>query len=146
MKLRRRGGAAGFTLVELLVTMAILGGVMALVVAARPRAATLRLDATARAIASGLRAARARAMLSGTEATFVLDGAARTYGPPRDPRPLPADMAVAVAVASSERDHDAGAFRFYPDGRCTGGSLTISLGDRAVLVTVDWLTGEPWIR
>jgi len=145
---RRRPSSAraGFTLVELLVVMAILGLVLSLVVMARPRAATLRLDATARAMAATLRAARADAMLHGTEARVVIDGEARTYGPPGDPRPLPADVAIEVGVASSERDRAGGAFRFFPDGRSSGGAVTLVTQGHTVLVAVDWLTGQPWVR
>ena len=146
MRRRRRSPSAGFTLVELLVVMAILGLVLSLVAVARPRASALRLDATARAMAATLRAARADAMLHGTEARVVIDAEARTYGRPGDPRPLPADMAVDVGVAATERDRAGGAFRFFPDGRSSGGSVTLGVQGRTVLVAVDWLTGQPWIR
>lgn len=146
MTRRRAAAEAGFTLVELLVVMAILGVVLSLVAAARPRASALRLDAAARAMAAGLRAARADAMLHGTEAVFLIDGAARTYGSPRDPRPLPTDMALDVGLAASERTRSGGAFRFYPDGRSSGGAVTLGTQGHTVSIAVDWLTGEPWVR
>ena len=126
--------------------MAILGLVLSLVAVARPRAASLRLDATARAMAATLRTARADAMRHGTETRVVIDPEARIYGPPGDPRTLPADMAVEVGVASAERDRTGGDVRFYPDGRSSGGAVTLGAGGRTVLVAVDWLTGQPWIR
>ena len=33
-------------------------------------------------------------------------------------------------------------FYFYPDGSATGGHIEVSVGDLAMFVNIDWLTGK----
>ena len=59
---RHIGSSAGFTLLELLVVMGIMGLVLAVVVSAKPRTEVTRLAVAARAVAATLQLARAQAM------------------------------------------------------------------------------------
>ena len=36
----------------------------------------------------------------------------------------------------------AGGVRFYPDGTSTGAEITLSRGDRALLLSIDWFDGH----
>lgn len=137
----------GFSLVELLVALAILALVAGAAVTALSAAVEReRFRSAAREIAAGLRSARHSALAQRAEATFALDverksyrvngGAVHTLGAPRD-------SALTLTTASSERREQAtGAIRFFSDGSSTGGSVAIALRNRRAHIAVDWLTGR----
>lgn len=135
--------SAGFTLVELLVVMGILGLILAAVLSARPRTAATRVAATARAVAATLRLARATAMAGNAETVVRIDPEGRRIGLRGSMHALPRGMAVAMTVAEAERVGDSGGLRFYPDGQSSGGVIILTLEGKASRIAVDWLTGEP---
>ncbi|WP_374664906.1 Tfp pilus assembly protein FimT/FimU [Ramlibacter sp.] len=141
-----RRGAAGFTLVELLVVLAIGAGLAALVPPAydRFREAAQYRD-TVRAMVMDLRAARLQAQAEGREVRFLVHLADRTYGVQgRTPRPLPAALQVRATVASIELspDHQA-AIRFLPGGGATGGAIDLVRPSGAgARLAVDWFSGQ----
>jgi general secretion pathway protein H len=135
--------SAGFTLVELLVVMGIMGLVLATVLAARPKTAATRVAVAARAVAATLQLARAQAMASNAETVVRIDAQKRQFGLARSMRSLPRGMTVAMTVAETERIGDSGGMRFYPDGQASGGEIVLMLDGRASHVAVNWLTGEP---
>jgi general secretion pathway protein H len=128
--MKPRGKSAGFTLVELLVAMGIMGLILAAVLAARAVAATLQL-------------ARAQAMASNAETVVRIDIGRRQFGLAGSMHPLPRGMTVAMTVAETERIADSGGMRFYPDGQSSGGEIVLMLDGRASHIAVNWLTGEP---
>ena len=65
--------SAGFTLVELLVVMGIMGLILTAVLSAKPKTATTRVAVAARAVAAALRLARAQAMASNAETVVRID-------------------------------------------------------------------------
>ncbi len=77
---RRRTGSAGFTLLEILVVMSILGLVYLMALPALSGAlAGPRLERQARQLVATLREARATAILQGREVRFRVDGGAWRY-------------------------------------------------------------------
>jgi general secretion pathway protein H len=141
--MRRTKSSAGFTLVELLVVMGIMGVVLVVVVNARPKAAATRIAVTARAIATTLQLARAQAMMSNTETVFRIDSVSLQFGLPRSMHALPKGMTVAMNVAETERVAEVGGIRFFPDGQSSGGEIDLTLDGRSARIAVNWLTGEP---
>jgi general secretion pathway protein H len=136
--------ARGFTLVELLVVLAILALVMVLIppflAGGQARA---ELATSAREIASALRETRSLAIRQGRSEAFVVDGAAgafRTAGGATERR-LPAGLRLSLLTLANKR-LDVGVIRFFGDGSSTGGSISILQGDRRSDVKVDWLTGR----
>jgi general secretion pathway protein H len=140
---RRAKPSAGFTLVELLVVMGIMGLVLATVLAAKPKTAAARVAIAARAVASTLQLARAQAMAANAETVVRIDAQKRQFGPARTMHSLPSGMTVAMTVAENERFGGSGGVRFYPDGQSSGGEIVLMLDGRASRVAVNWLTGEP---
>lgn len=138
--------SAGFTLVELLVVMGIMGLVLVVVLNARPKAATTRIAITARAMAAALQLARAHAMASNTETVFRVDTDKLQFGMPRSMHALPRGMAVAMIVADTERVANVGGIRFFPDGQSSGGEIALTLDGRSTRIAVNWLTGEPQLN
>jgi general secretion pathway protein H len=124
-----RAGAAeaGFTLVELLVVLVLLGLLTAV---AAPRLATLRqpsLTDVGRGVSAQLRGYRILAMRSGRAVPAELS----TY-------PLPQGF----ALAPEEGEGPTGPVIFLPDGRSSGGSFLLVGPNDQARIAVDWLTGE----
>jgi general secretion pathway protein H len=136
----------GFTLVELLVVLALMG--LALTVASPLIANALpgtQMRAAARDVATGLRYARSLAIASNADVTFDVDVEAHRFAvsPSRRSGSFPEDAEIVLTTARSELfDSGAGSIRFFPDGTSTGGGIEIVRGGRKFLITVDWLTGR----
>lgn len=132
----------GFTLLEMLVVLAIIAVVLAAMVTVRPNAAGIRISAAARGIAATLRLARARAIERNAETLVLVDPAAAAVGVAGAMRSLPRGISVALTVAAPELAGSRGGLRFYPDGQSSGGEIILRLDGRAARVGVNWLTGE----
>jgi len=140
----RRAAAAGFTLLELLVVLAILGLVLTLATPGLGRALPgMELRAEARTIASALREARALAVGRNDETTLIIDlsGPTLRLGD-RPPIRLSPRLGISLLTASSESTgRGSGGISFFPDGTSTGGRVALVLGESRRDVVVDWLTG-----
>ncbi|GAB3730725.1 GspH/FimT family pseudopilin [Silanimonas algicola] len=160
--------AAGFTLIEALVVMALMATAFALFAGALVGALPgqqLR-DATHR-LAAEMRATRARAVATGIDQSFVIDTQARTWRSGASdafidavaptagmtPGALPHSgarrqgelddvLALGATVAREEQPGPGlAAIRFFADGSSTGGRVVVRRGDAAWRVDVNWLTG-----
>jgi general secretion pathway protein H len=141
--MKLRGKSAGFTLVELLVVMGIMGLILTGVLAAKPKTAATRVAVAAREVAATLQLARTQAMASNAETVVRIDVERRQFGVAGSMHALPRGMTVAMTVAETERIADSGGMRFYPDGQSSGGEIVLMLEGRASRIAVNWLTGEP---
>jgi general secretion pathway protein H len=136
---------AGFTLIEVIITLTILGLSLALIVGYRPPwSGGLGLRGAAAELAAGLRVARSEAIVSNRPVAFQLDLAGHRYRVGKaEPRPLPAQLTIALlTVAGEQGGNAAGDIRFNPDGSSTGGRISIGDGARSIAVGVDWLSGR----
>lgn len=119
---RAAGARRGFTLIEFLVVLVIMGLVMGLVL---PRFRGWRepgLRQVAADVAYEVRAQRLQAMRTGQ--VLRLDPATVAAH-------LPQDFALRAE----------GPLVLFPDGRTSGGQWSVSGGDGALRLSVDWLTG-----
>jgi general secretion pathway protein H len=142
---RSAAAATGFTLIEILVVLAILAFSFTLVAGYRPPwSRGLEIDATAAKLASELRLVRSEAIAANQPSAFELDAAGRRYRSGSDsPRALPGRMAVELlTIAGEQQGSVAGRIRFYPDGSSTGGRIVLAERGRRVAIGVDWLTGR----
>lgn len=142
---RRSAGAAGFTLFELIVTLAILGLALVLITGYRaPWSSALGLRGTAAELASGLRLARSQAIAGNRPVGLALDLVGRRYRVgDGQPHALPANLSIELlTVVGENRGRSEGDIRFNPDGSSTGGRITLADGRRRVAVGVDWLSGR----
>lgn len=136
----------GFTLVELMVVMAILGLMAALVpLAYGPMREAAQYRDTVRAVVEGMRTARLKAQLEGREVSFNVNLAKRSFGADGEAWELvPDDLGLRAIVADKEVSGDGNmAIRFLPRGGATGGSVDVlrSSGD-GVRLRVDWFSGR----
>lgn len=119
----RNKAQAGFTLLEMLVTIAVMGIVLAVLAGfMRPHSHRLEMQAAARDVARAMRAARGTAIAGGTPVALVLPA-------------LPPWLTVAEQAPR-------GGIIFAADGSSSGGQVLLSGQGQAAVVSSDWLTGR----
>ena len=128
--------ASGFTLLEMVVVLVILGLVGGLVLTRAPQhGGTLDLRAATSLVTGTLRTARSRAMVADRPVPVRFDAAGAALQLGADPiRRLPIGIRF-TAVAPP-------AILFRPDGSSSGGTVDLAgRADRA-RIAVNWLTGR----
>jgi general secretion pathway protein H len=135
---------AGFTLIEILIVIAIVGVALGLVIGRGPlRSRGLETRAAAGAIAQTLRAARAQAIAMDQDVAVAIDPARHVFAMDHGPTStLSPDMDVAVLPPALRGPGSTRLIRFSADGSATGGQILIGSGKRRLGVSVEWLTGR----
>ncbi len=114
---------SGFTLMEMLVVIAVMGIAMLLVAGfGPPRSHWLETQAAARQVAEAMRDARGQAIVEGQPVAVRLPH-------------LPLWLAVSVQAPP-------GGIVFAPDGSASGGRVLLGGPGMDVAVSADWLTGR----
>jgi general secretion pathway protein H len=135
----------GFTLVELVVVLAIAAGLLAVAPMALERyRESSDYRNTLRTRAAGLAEARRAAISGGRVVAFSVDLGARQYGVEGRPaHGLPESLTIRATVAYTDLLDNVARIRFYPGGNATGGSIEVvrASGTGARLRT-DWLDGR----
>jgi general secretion pathway protein H len=138
----------GFTLLELLVVLVVMGLLVALIPPMLSGAGvTTEVRGAARQLAAGLRAARSEAVTQQQPAVLSLDLQQREFIVTGRKRPvtLPQHPRVTIQLYTAQAeivDEDRGHIRFFPDGSSTGGYIALSDQRVEYRVNVDWLTGR----
>jgi general secretion pathway protein H len=134
----------GFTLIEMLVVLAILA-VTATFAAPLLSSGSegARLEMASSELATALRVTRSAAITNNSQTTLMIDVDRRRFGstvfPERSFAPnIEAKLTFAKGIRSATSE---GGFRFFPDGSSTGGEVTLSLRGKQAKLCVDWLTG-----
>lgn len=152
----RRAGASGarrrgFTLVEILAVVALIGVAIAVVsVSVGAGLSGARVKAASRDLVAALRYTRGQAIVKREAQALRVDVERRRYRAPgrRTWVELPKDMSMKLFTARSELEEDAGVgrIRFFPDGSSTGGHIDLVHKDVRWRVEILWLTGEVSLR
>jgi len=136
---------AGFTLMEMIIVMAIMGLMLGLLVHRIGLTNTgLSLRGATNELAAGLREARSAAIATNRPVSIAIDpaqGAWLTPGGERKTLPQTASLKL-VTVSSQARKADKGDIRFDPDGSSSGGRIELTEGKRRMQIGIDWLTGR----
>ena len=141
----RRRAARGFTLLELILVLALMALASGMAAAALSGGFDgMRLRSAAKEIAAQLRFTRAQAIATGEAQRFTIDpGAHRWTAPKQRDGELPKQLRVAFLGAREvQPSAGEGAIVFFPDGASTGGRVQLQLDDAAWQVEVAWLTGQ----
>jgi general secretion pathway protein H len=135
----------GFTLLELLVVLGIIGLILAFVPGFVLRGQPdFDVEVAARAVADGLRATRSAALLENREQLFALDVEERLFRTASMRAPVQIDRGIVLTFQTARSEllsEGIGQIRFFPDGSSTGGRIGLTLDGRHAEISVDWLTG-----
>ena len=138
------GNQRGFTLLDLLVVLAIIGFVVALVpglvLRSQPQ---IDIEVAARAIADGMRRTRSDAVRRNRAEAFALDVEARVFRA-GDETPVRIGDGIALSFRTARSQllgEGIGQIRFHPDGSSSGGLIRLVQGAAQADVRSDWLTG-----
>ncbi|MGQ0800104.1 MAG: pilus assembly FimT family protein [Pseudomarimonas sp.] len=141
--------ARGFTLVEIVVVIALIGLIFAVIsVSIGTGLEGAKVRAASRDLAAALRYTRTQAIVKRESQALLLDVDARSYTAPGKPAvQLPRQMSMKMLTAASEQvDEGVGRIRFFADGSSTGGHIDL-LREKAVWgIDIAWLTGEVTLR
>jgi general secretion pathway protein H len=136
------GGAAGFTLLELLVAITVAMILLAAAPGLVGRGSGALEDAVS-GVAAELRLARERAVAEGRDAGVAFDPERRAFRADDGGfRPLPAGVEIGLETAAEARaELGAPGFLFFPEGGSTGGVVALRRGEAVARIEVRWLTG-----
>jgi general secretion pathway protein H len=142
---RKRGGDGGFALYELVLALAIMGLVAGLVLPrlVRPAGPT-EIRNAAEEIAAVFRTDRNSALKSRHDVVSRVDLASGLVRAGSSGRIVEIPSGVRVELVQSSRELAGGSsgIRFLPDGRSSGGVLTLSRNHFSYQISVNWLTAS----
>ena len=136
---------AGFSLIELLVVLAIFALAVGVAVPAlRGPSGSQRLRILTIKVASDLQSARTNAVLLRRPVSIVFNADKHSYRVDDAGAPVSLPASVELVLASARQKASgapAGRIVFYPDGSSTGARVTLSDHAASVSLDVEWLTG-----
>jgi len=132
----------GFALYELILALAILGMVAVVVVPRLARApGPIEIRTAASEVAALFRLDRNLALRTGRPVTTKVDVEHGTIlGGSGELVQIPRGITFTFVRSSRVGGEDGGGVRFLPDGRSSGGVLTLSREDFSYRISVNWLT------
>ena len=132
---------AGFTLIEMIVVLVVLGLMVGILVSRGPtRSATIDLTAASRTLADALRHARGQAILTDRPVRIsVLQAREALAHAAHRNQAGPIELSL---HSPPDDPHQDGTLRFNADGSANGARIVLAEGHEAVSISIDWLTGR----
>ena len=136
-------GCRGFTLLEIVIAMAIAGLVLAVGVPSAARFyESMQYRAAVRDVVTLLSSARHGAVQQGRAVDVEINPRAKIVTLAGTVTQLPAALGLTVSSAAELNSEDTAVIRFYPEGGSSGGEVSIDMPGRSgVRISVDWLVG-----
>jgi general secretion pathway protein H len=138
-------GETGFTLLEMIIVLVILGLVVG-IAASRgpPRSHGLEVRGLIASVTQALRGARARAISTNRPVLIAVNGEHGRIAVDGGPViQLPPELGLAAATGpAGEPGKKLTGIRFTPDGSSSGGRILLADGRRRTQIGIDWLTGR----
>jgi general secretion pathway protein H len=140
----RRRPQAGFTIIEMMIVLAIMAMAMTIAPAIVSGLGTGRLRAASDELAAELRTARGQALRRNAPVELSLDLTKRGYSLSGNRfRSLPEIVdAVDVKPAALVQPGGIARVRFLPDGTADQARIALRHGTTTKVIAVDWLTGR----
>jgi general secretion pathway protein H len=134
----------GFTLVELLIVLAIMAGAMLWLTSHITSGTTgAELRQATREMAASLNETRSRAIATNRIVALVIAPRERRWRDAAGDHAVASRLSLAVTGAVPlAQDGDRGAIYFFPDGSSSGGEVEFAAGRASEAVTIDWFTGH----
>jgi general secretion pathway protein H len=134
----------GFTLVELLIVLAIMAGATTMFMTYLHTGTTgAELREATREMTAALNETRSRAIGGNRVTTLIIDPAAGRYREPGHEHRLSQHVSLSVrGIVPVAPDGQTGAIYFFPDGSSSGGEIDFAAGSASEAVTVEWFTGH----
>ncbi|HWP57287.1 MAG TPA: prepilin-type N-terminal cleavage/methylation domain-containing protein [Candidatus Acidoferrales bacterium] len=145
----RPGAARGFSLVELLLVLVLLGAGMFIVLPAIDRRLSeSEVKKTALGLAATARSLRARALYDGYPQYLTIDAAARSYETRDGKIYLAPEIHFAEISGGEPGDRQERTFVFFPNGSVSGGVVAVQgdLTGTTYSVHLESLTGRVFIQ
>jgi general secretion pathway protein H len=140
----RKKGAAGFTLLELVVAISIGGMLLAASIPSSVRFyESMQYRQAIRDVITMLSTARYTAINTGRAQDITLNPKTNVLRLNKDTRQLPAKFNIVIHAARELNRDSEGVIRFYPEGGSSGGDIEIvQPSGSGVKISVDWLVGR----
>lgn len=142
---RARRAGVGFTLLEMLLVVALIAAIGLLAAFAFTGGiAGMQLRSSAKELAAQLRYTRTQAIATGQKQTFTVDPSAHTWsGANGRSGEIPKSLKLSFVGARQTQPREGeGAIVFFNDGASTGGRIQLSAKRAGWNIDVTWLTGE----
>lgn len=139
------GRLRGFTLIELMVVLAVAAGLAAWVAPSFDKMLEgTRYRSALKSMQAELRQARQLAEATGAPVSFEVDFKRRLFGiQGRNMAPLPPGVQASAEAAEIESDASVARITFLPQGGASGGSIDLRRADGSgTRLTVDWLSAR----
>jgi general secretion pathway protein H len=134
---------AGFTLLEMIIVVAVIGLALGLALTRGPvRSPKVEMQAAVNTVTQGLRLARSRAIATNRPVRFAVVAPLHAFRTDAD---TPVTLAPSINIAMLQAAEEVGklpVIRFDGDGSATGGRIEVAGGQWATQIDVDWLTGR----
>ena len=139
------GGSCGFTLLEMVIVLTLIGILFGLSAFAIGRGVpSVRLNATAREISATIRFTRTLALTKGESQTMTIEFETRKFGiKGRDSKSIPSDISIRV-IDPVAGEVSKGVYRivFRPSGGYEGAQIVLRAGGKEVRVNTDPILGS----
>ncbi len=137
----------GFSLIEVLVVLSIIGLLSSLIIPVFGKGnPQVEINSAASRLASILKLCRSEAIAKNEKRTFVIDVGVNNFYCDSLAKKYSYKQEIETELTTTEKgvaeNSLVGKMFFYPDGSSSGANINLKHGDIKRAITVDWITGK----